>query len=325
MSAKTGVGLSVLSSCLFALLYYYATVLQPLSGEQVFAWRIVLGLPALALIITRGRAWREVRDIASRLRRERMLWLAMPASAALIGVQLWLFVWAPLHQKALDVSMGYFLLPIAMVLVGRLVYGERLTRMQQAAVYVALLGVAHELLRTGAFSWATALVVLGYPPYFVLRRYLKMGSLGVLWSDMLLLTPAAFFILLSAAGGQMNGFAQLLAYPRLFVLVPVLALISSAALAAYLSASRMLPLGLFGLLGYVEPVLLFWVACLLLGEPVEPKAWLTYVPIWIAVMLVAAEGGGKWLRDRRQRGIQGGSDTGAAVVPSDRDDGNLQG
>jgi len=316
MSTKTGVGLSVLSSCLFALLYYYATVLWPLTGERVFAWRIVLGLPALALIISRGRAWREVRDIAGRLRHDRLLWLAMPASAALIGVQLWLFVWAPLHQKALDVSMGYFLLPIAMVLVGRLVYGERLTRMQQAAVYVALLGVAHELFRTGAFSWATALVVLGYPPYFVLRRYLRMGSLGVLWSDMLLLTPAAFFILLSADGG-MNGFAQLLAYPRLFVLVPLLALISSAALAAYLSASRMLPLGLFGLLGYVEPVLLFWVACLLLGEPVEPKAWLTYVPIWIAVMLVAAEGAGKWLRGRRQRGMPGGSETQAAPDESE--------
>src|SRR3546814_4801047 len=83
------------------------------------------------------------------------------ASAALIGVQLWLFVWAPLHGKALDVSMGYFLLPLAMVLVGRVAYAERLSRVQTVAVVIAALGVAHELFRINSFSWATALVVFG--------------------------------------------------------------------------------------------------------------------------------------------------------------------
>ncbi|TEA78507.1 EamA family transporter RarD [Allopusillimonas ginsengisoli] len=295
---KYGVLLSVASSCLFALLYYYTTMLQPLSGAQVFAWRVVLGLPALALILSRARGWPEVSQIMTRLRTEPRLWLLLPASSALIGVQLWLFVWAPLHQKALDVSMGYFLLPISMVVVGRLLYKERLTRTQHAAVYVAILGVAHELLRTGAFSWATAVVMLGYPPYFVLRRWMNMGSLSVLWFDMLLLAPAAVFILLSVENG-LSGFGQLIAYPRLFALVPILGLISSVALVAYLSASRMLPLGLFGLLGYVEPVLLFWVAYLLLGEAVEPKAWLTYVPIWISVMLIAGEGGYQWLKGHK--------------------------
>src|SRR5690606_19427276 len=100
---------SVMSSCLFALLFFYTTVLHPMSGLQVFAWRIALGLPALALIITRARGWGQVNAIVQRLRREPRLWLLLLASAVLVGVQLWLFVWAPLHQRALDVSMGYFL------------------------------------------------------------------------------------------------------------------------------------------------------------------------------------------------------------------------
>lgn len=296
---KQGILLSILSSFLFALLYYYVTVLQPLSGLQVFAWRIVLGVPALALILTRARAWHEVSRIVVRLRKEPRLWLLMPAGAAIIGVQLWLFVWAPLHEKGLDVSMGYFLLPIAMVLLGRLVYKERLTRAQQLAVCVALVGVAHELIRTGAFSWATAVVVLGYPPYFLLRRWLGMGSLGVLWCDMLCLMPVAILILFQHEAG-LSSVGQLTVFPRLFILIPVLGLISSLALAAYLSASRMLPLGLFGLLGYVEPVMLFWVAFLLLGEPVDAQAWLTYIPIWIAVLVIAGEGGYAWLREYRR-------------------------
>src|SRR3546814_19263678 len=96
---------------------------------------------------------------------------------------------------ALDGCMVSFLLPLAMVLVGRVAYSERFSRVQTVAVVIAALGVAHELFRINSFSWATALVVFGYPPYFILRRVLRMGSLSTLWFDMLLIAPAAVFIL----------------------------------------------------------------------------------------------------------------------------------
>ncbi len=290
---RQGVALSVLSSFLFATLYYYTTVLPPLKGTEVFAWRILLCLPVLALAIHRARGWNEISALHARLRHEPRLWLLFMLSAGLIGVQLWLFAWAPLNQKGLDVSMGYFLLPMVMVLVGRVFYAERLSRVQTIAVLVAAVGVANELWRLGSFSWATALVMFGYPPYFMLRRRLHIGSLSTLWFDILFITPAALFILLSQDFSVMQQFSQ---FPRLFGLVPLLGLISSAALLAYISASRLLPLGLFGILGYVEPVLLFWVAYLFLHEAVSYQAWFTYVPIWIAVVLIAGEGAVAWVR-----------------------------
>ena len=54
----------------------------------------------------------------------------------MLGVQLWLFLWAPLHGRALPVSLGYFLLPLVMVLAGRF---EELSA-NDAALYEALLG-----------------------------------------------------------------------------------------------------------------------------------------------------------------------------------------
>ena len=53
-------------------------------------------------------------------------------------------------------------------------------------------------------------------------------------------------------------------------------------------ASRLLPLGLFGLLSYVEPVLLALVA-FLLGESIEPGQWWTYGPIFAAVVCLVVE------------------------------------
>ncbi len=295
---KQGIALSLLSSVLFAALYYYATLLYPLDGLAIFAWRVVLGLPALALLISRARGWGEIGLVAKRLRREARLWLLLLLSAALIGAQLLLFVWAPLHQRALDVSLGYFLLPLVMVLLGRFFYHERLTRIQTLAVWLAAAGVAHELWRVDAFSWATALVIFGYPPYFMLRRVLRMGTFSALWFDMLLLLPVALWLLCIQETSVARQFGL---YPGLFGLVPLLGLISSAALVGYIAASRMLPLGIFGILGYVEPVLLFGVAFALLGEPMPIRAWLTYIPIWVAISLMAAEGLAAWMADRRSR------------------------
>lgn len=286
-----------MSSGLFALLYYYSALLHPLTGTEVFAWRVLLALPFLAVLISRAHAWGEIARCARRARAQWRFGCGLLASAALIGVQLWLFMWAPLHRMALDVSMGYFLLPLSMVVVGRFFYGERLSRTQWLAVAAAAAGVVHEVARLGTFSWATALVMCGYPPYFMLRRKIRLGSLAGLWFDMLLLTPLALIVLAAQAPGLGP---QIAAAPRLLGLIPLLGVLSSAALICYLSASRLLPLALFGIMGYVEPVLLFWVAFLFLGEPMAPSAWWTYVPIWVAVLLIAGEGAVLWLKEARR-------------------------
>jgi len=72
-------------------------------------------------------------------------------------------------------------------------------------------------------------------------------------------------------------------------LIPLLGLISAAALVCYFAASRLLSFSLFGLLGYVEPILLVGVA-LVLGERIASSDWPTYVMIWLAVLCLAIEG-----------------------------------
>lgn len=293
---KQGVALSVSASFLFAVVYYYATILQPLSGTEVFAWRIVLGVPALAILITQLNAWSEVKAVSKRLVSDVRFFLMMLLCAILFGIQMWLFVWAPVHDKALDVSLGYFLLPLTMVVAGRLVYKEKLSWPQIIAVVFAVIGVLHEFGRSYSFSWATALVAFGYPPYFMLRRYLRVGALTSLWFDFTFLLAPVLYVLLQQEPGLVHTF---LAAPRFLWQVPLFGLLSSVALVAYLSSSRLLPLGLFGLLGYVEPILLFWVAFLLIGEPIEAGEWWTYIPIWIAVAIIVSEIGWRLYTDWR--------------------------
>lgn len=290
-----GVLLSVTASVLFAALYYLSTLLVPLSGQEVFGWRVALTVPCLLLFMGLGGDWTAVRELTGRLRARPglLLWLAI--SAALVGVQLWLFLWAPMQGRGLNVSLGYFLLPLTMILTGRLLFNERLSRLQQLATLFAVFGVANQLLNVGGMAWETWLVALGYPAYFALRRRLGTDNLGGMLFDMLLMLPVA--ISFAWAGGKAMENFQLA--PALYGLVPLMGIISAWALINYLLASRMLTLGLFGLLGYVEPVLLVLVS-LLLGERIQAGEWFTYIPIWAAVAVLAFEGARHLLRRERR-------------------------
>ncbi|MGF6595693.1 chloramphenicol-sensitive protein RarD [Paraburkholderia sp. GAS448] len=278
-----GIALSVAASTLFALLSAYAKLLAPLTGLDIFAWRIIWTLPGAWLLITlRGRL-PQLRELAARAAIQPKIALLMIVSAALLGAQLWVFLWAPLHGRMLEVSLGYFLLPLTMVLLGRFYYHERLDTLQWLAVGFAALGVAHELWVTRAFSWPTLLVSLGYPPYFVLRRKIKADSLTTFALEITLLFPAA--IAFVAAGGSLTMLSG--RYDMWLLLLPGLGALSTVALGSYLKASRLLPMALFGILGYVEPVLLVIVSVTLLGETLSAEQLATYIPIWIAVALTA--------------------------------------
>ncbi|MEG0001838.1 MAG: EamA family transporter RarD [Comamonas sp.] len=290
-----GIVASVLASVLFGAIYSFSPWLAPLDGEQIFGWRVLLTLPFTTLMLLLLGETALLAAVWRRVRARPALALALLASAAMLGVQLWLFMWAPLHGRALPVSLGYFLLPLTMVLVGRVFYGERLSRAQALATLLAALGVAHELWLAGGMSWETWLVALGYPVYFALRRRLDIPGIVGHWLDMALLVPAALWFM----GRAPSSWALLPDHPALWALLPLLGVVSAVALALYMAASRWLPLGLFGLLSYVEPVLLVLVA-LLLGESLQPGQWPTYALVFAAIAVLLAEGVVQLLRQRRR-------------------------
>lgn len=290
-----GVALSVGASVLFAVMPGYVQWLAPLDGVQIFAQRVLWSIPLVLLLVLLTRQTALLRETFGRLRREPLLLAACPLAAALIGVQWGLFLWAPLAGRMLEVSMGYFLLPLALVLTGRLFYGERLRPLQRLAVTCAILGVLHELWRTQAFSWLTLITALGYPPYMMLRRWMRLDALSGFVLEMLILAPLAIWLII--AHGPPDAFAN---KPQLWWLVPGMALIGTLAFASMMASSRLLPLGLFGILSYVEPVLLFAVALLVLGETFDAAQWLTYLPIWLAVLLVGWDSA-RLLHKQRER------------------------
>ena len=280
-----GVMWSVLASVTFGVLYFYTQFLVPLDSEQAFAWRMLSTLPFLTLFMWWTGDLKNISSIFKRVFQQPQFLLWLILSSILCTTQLWLFLWGPINGRGLQVSLGYFLLPLVMVLVGCVLYKEKLSRWQIAAVCCALLGVGHEFWRIGTIAWETLYVAFAYPFYFFLRRVFKTDHLGGFWWDILLIFPVAIYL----AQFNHNSWGLTHQFTHLLWAITGLGFFSAFGLGSYILASRYLPFVIFGLLSYLEPILLA-LASMMLGERVTGAEWFTYIPIWCAVLLLVIEG-----------------------------------
>ncbi|MFC5291193.1 EamA family transporter RarD [Actinokineospora guangxiensis] len=280
--SASGVLSSVGASVLFGLIFFLAAALDPLDAVQIFSWRVVALVIVLALVFSALRLWSDVRGVLTRLRRRPALVGVVLVNSAMLAVQQWLFGWAPQAGRGLEVALGYLLLPLAMVVLGVFLYRERLTPLLVASVSTAAVGVAAAVFVAGGLAWPTLLVALGFPLYFAVRRSARLDGEGALLVELLAMLPFAVWTL-----HRKQAWDPLVARPGLVWPLVLFGVVSGIALILYFRAARLLPFGLFGLLSYLEPVLLVIVAVTLLGETLTPVDAVVYGPIVLALALLA--------------------------------------
>lgn len=279
---RSGVIASLAASVLFGVLFFLPPLVTPLDENSIFAWRTFITLPLVVAALLLARRGPELRQMLQRVRRRPVLALVLICNGLLLGVQLWIFGWAPVSGHGLDVALGYLLLPLIMVVVGRVIHREHLPRLRVAAVAAAAIGVISAIVLAGGISPATVAVALGYPIYFELRARFQMSSPGALALELTALVPIAIVLAFLQPWPATGA-------PRLAIGLLAIGLVSAVALLLYLRASELLPFGLFGLLTYVEPVLLAAVSITILGESLTPIDLLIYGPIAVALCLLGIE------------------------------------
>ncbi|MEB6636312.1 EamA family transporter RarD [Acinetobacter baumannii] len=280
-----GVSFNIIASILFALLFAYTSLLYSLKGSEIYGWRIFLTLPCLTIFIIVQGSWNQITSIYRRIYKDFYFFLTRILSSFLLGLQLWLFMWAPSKGYGLDVSLGYFIMPIIMVIIGQVVFKERLSRLQKLSCFFALIGIVNMLIITKTLTWPTLLICLGYPIYFWLRQKTNTNNIGGLWFDMILSIPISLFFIFT--GNAFSG--ELINHSEIIWLIVGLGLISASALGFQSLSAAHLNLSLFGLLVYVEPILLLGVS-LIMGESINEAELPTYIAIWLAVLVLIIEG-----------------------------------
>jgi chloramphenicol-sensitive protein RarD len=289
ITERQGYAFAISACTLFALIPWYLQLLSPLSGNLLFGYRLLTQLLCALIIIV---ITRRSRELNSCLRSPGQLVIFL-LTAPLIAVQWWLFFWAPVSGFTVDMAMGYFLLPLTMAFTGKFVFGEQMRPLQWLALLLAIAGVAIEVRSTGAFSWVTLLVCLGYPPYFILRRRLPLDTRLNFAAENLLLLPVGLIFVAMAAGN-----AEQLLPDRSYGLAWIFGagVIGTIAMLMFVAASSRLSFTVFGLLGYLEPVLLMAVALFLLDESISDQKTVSYAMFSAAVVLVVGDSYLRWRR-----------------------------
>ncbi len=291
---------SVVSSVLFALLFLFALFMQPLTGTQVASWRVLIMLLSIMLLVSLTKQWQHIFEYLKTLNtlKERLIFI-LPTP--ILGGQIWMFMWAPVNGFALDVTLGYFLLPLAMILVGRFFYNETVSVLQWVAVLLAALGIGYDIFQYGQISWVTLFVCLGYPPYYLMRRKLAVPPITGLLSDLTLLSPFVLLMLYSS-----DGISLAAQNSHLWYLLPLLGAFSAIAMALTMVASRKLPVSLFGALSYVEPMLLFVFSLTILSQSLDEGGSLfMYGMITLALLIMIADSVKSYMDNKRHDRLQG--------------------
>lgn len=282
-SSLPGVVTSVVASTLLAVIFFFAGTANS-SGEVLFAWRVlatpVMYAPLLLLPAGRRAFARFWRQLTSRW----WMPLAFAPIAGAIGFETWLFMWAPRNGYGLDSSLGFLLLPICLVLGARIFLRSRISRAQWLVVALAGVAVGVKILATPELGWVTLAVCLPFTGYFIGRNYLRLDGLAAFALEMTLAAPVAVSFLTHETGwaGELG-------------LLVALGAGSVIAMSAYVGASSLLPIPLFGLLSYLEPMLLV-VAAILLGERMHGADGAVYAILALALTLLAFAG----FRDARR-------------------------
>ena len=259
---------------LWGILPIYFKLIPSVSAFAIVSHRVVWSLPFLAVLVLAIRGW----DKFAPIFRDRRTILILLLSSAMIGVNWVLYTWSVVSGHILAASFGYYLNPLANVLLGRFVLHERLSKLQWTAVAIAGAGVS--VLALGALDqlWISLTLCVSFALYGLLRKVVKADALTGLAFETMVLAPLAIGYLLFLGAGQAwaatDGQNALLLLAGIATTTPLL---------LFTLAARRLPYSTLGMLQFLAPTLQFLIAVLLYGEAFTLAHAIAFGAIWTAL------------------------------------------
>jgi chloramphenicol-sensitive protein RarD len=300
-AVRRGVAYAASAYALWGLFPLYFMLLHAVPPAEVLGHRIVWSLAVVVGLL----AWRRQFGWLLPALHNRRVLRSCAASAALIALNWFLYIWAVSQQRVVDASLGYFITPLVNVLMGTLVLHERLRPLQWGAVALAALGVLWLAAGTGSVPWIALALAATFATYGLLRKTAPLGALEGLTLETLLLAPLA---LGGLAWATMHGQAVFVhAPPALQALLVAAGPLTALPLLLFAAGARRIPLSVLGMLQYIGPTLQFALGLWVFHEPFGGPKLAGFLLIWIACAVFTWDA----VRRARQAAAQAAADADA--------------
>ena len=270
---------------LWGFLPLYFLLLIPTGPWELVAWRIVLSLGFCALLLTVTRTWPR---LAAIFRKPRVIGLTVIAGL-LIYVNWQVFIYGALSDQVIETSLGYFINPIATVLLAVLVLHERLRATQWVAIGIAAVAVLVIVIGYGAFPWIALTLAASFGVYGLVKK--KVGpavdAVSGLTLETLWLTPIAAVVLIVV--GVTEGLTMGTSGWEHALLLSLAGVVTAVPLLLFAAGARRAPLTLIGILQFVAPILQFLIGWLFLQEPMPLERWIGFGLVWVALIVLTVD------------------------------------
>lgn len=281
--ASRGAFAALVGYACWGLVPLYWKQLQGIDAHELIAHRLVWSLIFVAAVVLWRRGLGEIMRALSTPRGFTLNLL----SSFLLTTNWLVYVWAVNTGHVIECSLGYFLVPLINVALGRIVFHEVLRPVQIAAIACATIGVAVLVVQVGRVPWIALSLAGSFGIYGLLRKQSPLGALNGLAVETALLAPFAAALLIwrhhlgtGALGHVDAGRSLLVLSSGVVTAIPLL-------LFAY--GARRLRFTTLGLLQYVAPTLQFLIGWLAYHESfTSARAW-AFACIWTGLACYTAD------------------------------------
>lgn len=264
---------------MWGLLPLYWKLVSALSAYQIFAQRVVWSfLFVLILLQARKRLGAFIDKL-----RSGSVWLGGLAAAAFISINWLTYIWGVNNGYVVESSLGYYINPLVLTLFGRMIYGERMTRLQGMGILSALVGVVLSTWFYHRIPYVGLTLAFSFAIYGVLKKRSTLDSLqGLTLETLIVGAPALIYLVYGEWSGQ--GITGNL--PAWFwVLIAFSGVVTSVPLLFYAEGVKRLPLNVLGFLQYISPTISLILGVTVFHESFDSGRLLSFGFIWLGLVL----------------------------------------
>jgi chloramphenicol-sensitive protein RarD len=256
-------------------------LLKPAGAFEVLAHRVVWTCVTMFAVVL------VVRRLGDLLRIRGRDWLLLALASALVSANWVIYIFAVNNGHVVDAALGYFINPLVSVLLGVLVFRERLTRPQAVALALAVVAVVVLSVEVGAPPWIALGLAFSFGLYGMVKKVVPTDPRVSVGVEAAIAAPIAlgYLVVLGARGaGEFGGHGGW--HTALMVLSgPVTAI----PLMMFAAAAQRMPLVSLGLLMYLTPVLQMTWGVVVGREPMSAARWCGFALIWVALAVFSAD------------------------------------
>ncbi len=269
---------------LWGLFPLYWKQLETISALQLIGHRIGWSFILLFLVVWLTGRWQEFRRLAFESRILRIYSIA----AVLISVNWFTYVWAVENGFVVETSLGYYINPLFSVLLGVIIFRERLRPIQWAPIALAAAGVGYLTFTYGSLPWIALTLAFTFGLYGLVKKTAPLNSLyGLTLETGLLFLPALIYLGYCEWIGQ-GAFLHSGALADWMMFGA--GLVTTVPLLLFASAAPRVPLTTIGILQYINPTMQFLLGVLVYREPFTHDRLIGFSMVWAGLILFWLEG-----------------------------------